>query len=87
MRKHYRIHHPHFIVLLLILILGGTFILFFNYDRDFQIASVVGTSLAYIMWGVLHHLKHKDLEVEIIMEYLLIALFGATILISIILKT
>lgn len=86
MFKSHKIHHPHFLILLLILAIGAGFIIFFSHDRQPQIASVIATSLAYILWGILHHYKHNDLEIEVVMEYLLIALFGATILISIILK-
>lgn len=86
MYKSYKIHHPHFLILLLILITGASTVLLFGFNRQYQIASVLATSFAYILWGLLHHSYHKDLEVEVVLEYVLIALFGATILISIILK-
>lgn len=86
MLKSHKIHHPHFLILLFILAIGAGFILFFTFDRYLQITAVLATSLSYILWGILHHYKHKDLDLEVALEYLLIALFGAAILISIILK-
>ena len=86
-RRQHAIHHPHFAILLIILVLGMTFTLFFSHQQSLQIFSVAATSLAYVLWGIIHHYKHKDLHVEVAIEYILIALFGATLLISIILKT
>jgi len=85
-RKRHAIHHSHFIILLIILGIGAAAILLTTYYRPYQIAAVILTSLAYFSWGIIHHYKQKELHSEIIIEYLLIAIFGAVLLISVILK-
>ena len=86
-RRHHRIHRPHFVLLIAILAIGAAFTLLFSHQQNLQIASVIATSIAYVLWGIIHHYKEKHLHTEIIIEYILIALFGATILISIILQS
>lgn len=86
MAKRHQIHHLHFIILLIILTLISAFILFFSFNRQYQIYSVVFFAVSYFLWGVAHHHKHKDLHLEVAIEYFLIAALGAAFLIAILLK-
>ncbi len=83
----HKIHNLHFIILLIILTIGASFILLLNHNQPYQIGAVIATSLGYFLWGIAHHYKQNDFHPEIILEYLLMALLGASFLISIILKT
>jgi len=51
----------------------------FSYDRLFQMTVVLGSSLAYVAWGVVHHYIHKDLHLSVIIEYITIAALGVSV--------
>ena len=79
-------HLPHYFSLIGILL--ATFIGFFifSYDKNFQLALISSASLAYFVWGVVHHLIHKDLNIQIIIEYLIFASLGFVIGVSVIFR-
>lgn len=49
-------------------------------DRSFQIGVIVATTFFYVLWGILHHLMNHDLNMKIVVEYILIGAFGLTII-------
>lgn len=72
-------HSAYYISLVVILALG--FLLAnSNSDRGFQIGVVIVTTFFYVLWGIIHHLLNHDLSVKIVIEYILIGLFGLTII-------
>jgi hypothetical protein len=68
-----------------ILLAGFAGLVLFSYDKNFQSAVAVATALAYVSWGVVHHIHHKDLHLETLLEYVAVAILGLTILFSLIL--
>jgi hypothetical protein len=56
----------------------------FAYDRKFQFAVAIAVSISYVVWGVVHHILHKDICLEIIFEYIMFAAVGLLILASVI---
>lgn len=56
--------------------------LYFNGNKLFQQVVVIGLSILYIVWGILHHLKEKTLQTQIILEYVLFGLLGSLIVIG-----
>lgn len=88
MKSHssHKLHIPDFLILVIILIVGATLILVFNTNRYLQQISVVGLSLAYFLWGMIHHLKSKDHHWYIFLEYFLVAALGAAILLPLIIN-
>lgn len=56
------------------------------FGRNHQIFQIIGFILAgvHFVWGVWHHRRQDTLEKEIVIEYLLISLFGAIMIISLI---
>ena len=56
--------------------------LYFNGNKPFQQVIVIGLSILYIAWGILHHLKEKTLRRQIILEYVLFGLLGSLIVIG-----
>ena len=80
-------HIQHYIPLISLLFAGLFGIILFSYDSAFQTAIVVATSASYIAWGVVHHFIHKDLHLSVFVEYLLVAVLGVVVILSLIFKT
>jgi hypothetical protein len=80
-------HFPHYFSLIGIFLAGFLGIIIFSYDRIFQIAILVAVAVAYVIWGMVHHLIHKDLYLEVVLEYLAIATLGLIVVLSLILNT
>ena len=55
----------------------GTF-LYISYmeDRVMQQIIALGIALTYVLWGVIHHHHADKVTGKIVLEYVLIALFG-----------
>jgi hypothetical protein len=58
----------------------------FSYDRAFQMAISFGLAGAYLVWGVIHHLVHRDFDIMVFAEYLAIATLGLIITFSLLLR-
>ncbi len=71
-----------YIILTLIVSIAIILILLFNGNKYFQQITIIGMSILYIVWGVLHHLKEKTLQTQIVLEYVLFALLGNLIVIG-----
>ena len=54
----------------------------FSYDRNFQLAIAIATSIGYVVWGVVHHAIHRDLYIVVVFEYLAMALLGLVLILS-----
>ncbi|HUD20208.1 MAG TPA: hypothetical protein VMR81_07230 [Patescibacteria group bacterium] len=73
-------HIIHYIVLLLILA-GGIGAFYYaapNTDTQFIIGVV--TSVAYVLWGFIHHAMNRDLHQKIVVEYVLIGAIAIVLL-------
>jgi hypothetical protein len=79
-------HLPHYMLLVGLLLAGFIGLVIFSYDKNFQAAVAIATSASYVGWGVIHHYIHKDLHLEVFIEYIAIALLGLTILFTLILR-
>lgn len=65
----------------LIIVFGLSFSLAYSSsDRNFQIGVIVATTFFYALWGIMHHLINHDLHTKIVVEYILIGIFGLTII-------
>ena len=56
----------------------------FSYSKSFQLALAISMSLGYISWGIIHHYLHKDLAIEVVVEYVFFAILGFLLMYSII---
>ena len=75
-----------FIVLgLVFLIALGSFLLF-SYDSLLQKKIVLALSLAYFWWGVFHHWRKDSFNLKVVLEYLILAIFGAILVIFVLLR-
>ncbi|OGM19384.1 hypothetical protein A2686_04905 [Candidatus Woesebacteria bacterium RIFCSPHIGHO2_01_FULL_38_10] len=79
-------HLQHYLPLLGILSAGVFGFTVFSYDKIFQIILAISTACAYVSWGIIHHHIHKDLHLSVIIEYLVIAFLGLTIIYSVLLR-
>lgn len=79
-----REHFIHFVVLVIMLSVASTAILYYQSDRMVEVYLTVAMSVAYVLWGIAHHLKIGDLHRKIVAEYLLMATLGSLILLSVI---
>jgi len=85
--KHHAKHLPHYLSLLGILGAGVAGFWLFSYDRLFQIAVAIAVAVSYVIWGIVHHSIHDDLDIAVVVEYVLIASLGLVIVFSLILNT
>ncbi|MBI4089612.1 MAG: hypothetical protein HY424_02795 [Candidatus Levybacteria bacterium] len=73
-------HSGYYISLIAILSLGFLLAYTNNSSRSFQIGVVIATTFFYVLWGMIHHLLNHDLSMKIVVEYILIGVFGLTII-------
>jgi hypothetical protein len=76
MRERYLI--THYLPLIAVLTASLIGFVLFSYDKALQISLAIATGSAYFVWGLIHHYIHKDLSIEIVVEYLVICIFGVT---------
>lgn len=72
-------HFWHYAILATIILVGG--IAFFSSsDRTIKLQVGILTALAYILWGVFHHLLENNLNLKIMVEYTLIGVLAIILL-------
>lgn len=86
MRRSDLTHLPQFIILLCLLLTGAGLVLYLNTQKTLQIAAIILMSLSYLTWGIIHHLKNKDFHLEVLLEYLSLAILGSSLLIILVLR-
>ena len=69
-------HIEYYIFLLTVLALGIIIIWLLGPSRDLQMIALAGLSIVYALIGIGHHLINHDLVGKIVIEYVLVALFG-----------
>jgi len=75
-------HLLDYLILCFIVSTGIVLILIFNGNPIFQRFVVLGLSLLYIIWGIVHHLKEHTYHPKIVTEYIFFALLGYIIVIG-----
>jgi len=65
-----------YISLLIIFILSVFAFYFFSFDPHSQRRVIYTAAGVYFLWSLYHHYKRGDLHASIVIEYLVIALFG-----------
>lgn len=71
-----------YVFLAVSLLISAILFFFFSYDPHYQRNVVYGAAGAYFLWSILHHYRRGDLETSIVVEYLILILFGVIILTS-----
>lgn len=80
-------HLPHYLPLVGVYLAGLVAFILFSFDRQFQIGIVIAVAISHVVWGMVHHHVHKDLSLEIVVEYFAIAIMGVALLLSVILRS
>lgn len=75
---------PHYASLVGVLLAGLIGFSIFSYSQVLQSAIAVALAISYVVWGVVHHIIHKDFYPSIFIEYLAVALLGLSIMLSLI---
>ena len=76
-------HTVHFVVLCAILVGGVSAFFYVSPNRSLQLTIGMITSLAYVLWGFIHHAMRKDLHKKIVIEYILMGAIAVIILATI----
>ncbi|MBI1863879.1 hypothetical protein HYS03_01585 [Candidatus Woesebacteria bacterium] len=77
-------HLQHYSPLIGIFIVGIVGFWVFSYSKNFQIALSLSMCVGYISWGIVHHALHKNLSIEVVVEYIFFATLGFLLMYSII---
>jgi hypothetical protein len=59
----------------------------FSYDKNFQLAIITAACLSYFVWGIVHHFIHRNLNLQIMFEYMVVSSLGFVIGISVIYRS
>lgn len=77
----------HYTVLFGVLLASFAGLILFSYSKIFQTAIAVALVLAYISWGIVHHYLDRNLRIETVVEYFMVAILGFVIILSLIIRT
>lgn len=82
--KHTNIQHQ--IILLCILATGLTAFYYVRSNTMLQFIIGSATSVAYVFWGIIHHMIQKDLHLNVVIEYILMATIAIVILATVLIE-
>ena len=80
-------HFSHYFSLIGIMVATVVGFFAFSYDKNFQLAVITAFCVAYFFWGVVHHIVHKNLSLQIMIEYAVFAALGFVIGVSVIFRS
>ena len=70
----------------MILDIGAFSFYYLRYNPRYQVEVLLITSLAYVAWGIIHHISENDIHLKVILEYLLIALLVNFVVLSLLFR-
>lgn len=73
-----------YLVLITGLVLGAIGFFAFSGQQNLRVLSIIITALFYFSWGMVYHSQDKTLHYKVVLEYLLIAVLGSALLISLV---
>ncbi|HXS15277.1 MAG TPA: hypothetical protein VN711_04055 [Candidatus Saccharimonadales bacterium] len=72
--------HLGYYVSFLLILAGGVFLVYQSQgDKMLQLDFVILLSLAYVVWGLLHHFVHHSMSIKVVIEYIVVALLGIAV--------
>lgn len=74
----------HYLPLIAVLAMSALGFILFSHDPALKYSLAIATGAAYFIWSLIHHYIHKDLNIGIVIEYLVICIFGVTAIILLI---
>lgn len=82
--KHFKRHHYHLIILAAIMGLGVITFFSLSGNRSLQLLVGIVTTVAYVIWGLMHHAIEGDLYKKVMVEYLLVGAIAIIVLLTIV---
>lgn len=76
----------HFLPLVGVFVAGVVGFYLFSYDRLLQQILIVAVSVSYVVWGLVHHYVHDDLNFTVVFEYVALGILGIVIIFSLIFR-
>lgn len=73
-------HLVHLVILVLILLGGVASFLYVAGNQPLQFLVGVITAIAYVAWGIIHHMVRGDLHKKVVVEYSLIGIIAIILL-------
>ena len=71
-----------YLTLACLLLLSAILFITFHYDSHIQRRIIYATSAIYVFWSLFHHYRRGDLQLSIVIEYLLLALLAIVVISS-----
>lgn len=68
-----------YFILTIIVSAGIIIVLLTSGNRTYQIITIIGMSIIYVVWGIFHHLREGSFHIRIVVEYLVYALLGCAL--------
>lgn len=78
-----KFHIFHFLVLIVILTIGAWMFFQAQNDRSLQLTIGIATSVAYVLWGIIHHAIQGDLHRKVVIEYVLLGAIAVLLLMTV----
>lgn len=72
-------HIVYYVSLFLIIALGVVLAFQMSYNPRIQMAIVALTAFWYVVWGIAHHIREHDISAKIVVEYVLMASLGISV--------
>lgn len=72
----------HTFVLILMLLISAGVVWYARGQTQIQILVGIITSIAYVGWGVIHHILKGDLHPRVVIEYVLVGLIAIVLLLT-----
>lgn len=69
-------NHLGYYISLVLILFAGFLVAFNSSDKQFQLEVAVLTAFFYAFWGILHHRLNHELTPKIVVEYVLMASLG-----------
>ncbi len=85
--KDFSKHPLHYFALLCSQVLGLWGVFWFSYNKLSQLVVIALMAICYVIWGIFHHRSHGDLHINIVFEYILVALLAVLIFGSLLLNS
>lgn len=73
-------HLSYYILIFLLMLLGLVASLFFSPDKQTQTIFIIFTGIVYIFSGILHHFLEHDINLKVVVEYILIGGLGISLM-------
>ena len=77
MKKH--LHIGYYLSIIIMLFLGSLLVFAYRSDLQTQMIVVVMIGFFYVVLGLIHHRMQHDMHIKIVIEYILIATLGISV--------